>query len=305
MKIKKTSTIALNSLFIVMILMSFNLKAADYSEVVASCNSTLNKGDFKDATTISEELIRLQPESNAAYLCKGRALGAQGDYSQALIALDIATDKATDAFDKIISHTITGNLHKQFDQLTAAISSYEKSLALCKTTQNDKFARINYILIGETHTLNKDLNSALKNYLLAEKLANNDHERADGYEHIAATYSALGKHDQAIEFQLKAVQNHKKSGTLDQLAQANLQQGRIFVIAKEFANAEKTYNKLAQFSKDNGSAYFEAKALLGLALNKIEMGDASAAKPLIDKAKAIAKESKDLALEKEIDLAIK
>ena len=273
--------------------------------MVASCNSALNKGDFKEAATISEELIRLQPESNAAYLCKGRALGAQGDYSQALIALDIATDKATDAFDKIISHTVTGNLHKQFDQLTAAISSYEKSLALCKTTQNDKFARINYILIGETHTLNKDLNSALKNYLLAEKLANNDHERADGYEHIAATYSALGKHDQAIEFQLKAVQNHKKSGTLDQLAQANLQQGRIFVVAKEYANAEKTYNKLAQFSKDNGSAYFEAKALLGLALNKIEMGDASAAKPLIDKAKAIAKESKDLALEKEIDLAIK
>ena len=35
------------------------------------------------------------------------------------------------------------------------------------------------------------------------------------------------------------------------------------------------------------------------------MGDASAAKPLIDKAKAIAKESKDLALEKEIDLATK
>ena len=124
MKTKKTSTITLNSLFIVMILMSFNLKSAEYSEVVASCNSALNKGDFKEAAKISEELIRLQPESNAAYLCKGRALGAQGDYSQALIALDIATDKATDAFDKIISHTVTGNLHKQFDQLTAAISSY-------------------------------------------------------------------------------------------------------------------------------------------------------------------------------------
>ena len=305
MKTKSTLSITLNSLFIMLILISFNLKAAEYSEVVSNCNVALNKGDFKDALTISEELIKLQPENSAGFLCKGRALGMKGDYSQALLALDLVTNKATDNFDKIISHTVTGNLHKQFNDLTAAISSYEKSLAICKTTQNDKFARINYVLIGEAHTINKDLNSALNNYLLADKLANNDHERADGYEHIASTYSALAKHDQAIEFQLKAVQNHKKSGTLDQLAQANLQQGRIFTAAKEYANAEKAYSKLAQFAKDNGSAYFEAKAILGLALNKIAMDDKSAAKPLIDQAKAIAKESKDLALEKEIDLAVK
>ena len=301
----KTSYFTFKLFFILLFLNSINLIAAEDSDLKASCMAALNKGEFKQAVAISEELIKLEPENSAAYLCKGRALGAQGDYSQALSALNLATDKATDNFDKIISHTITGNLHKQFDQLPAAIASYEKSLAICKATQNDKFARINYILMGEAQTASKDLDSALKNYLQAEKLANNDHERADGYEHIASTYSAMGKHDQAIEFQLKAVQNHKKSGTLDQLALANLQQGRIFVVAKEYTNAEKTYNKLAQFAKDNGSAYFEAKAILGLALNKIAQGDAAAAKPFIDQAMAIAKASSDLELEKEISLAIK
>ena len=261
MNLKSPSYFTLINIFIAMIFMSFNLRADESLDLITNCTVALNKGDFTKAISISEALYNLEPTSSAGYLCKGRALGAQGKYDQALTALGLATKYATDSFDQMIAHTITGNLHKQFKHFATAINSYEKALAICVETQNDKFARINHVLIGETFALNKDLTAALKSFQEADKLANNDNERADGFEHLATTYSALGKHDQAIEYQLKAVQSHKKSGTLDQFAQASLQQGRLFSAAKEFANAEKAFTKLMQFAKDNGSAYFEAKAI--------------------------------------------
>ena len=133
----------------------------------------------------------------------------------------------------------------------------------------------------------------------------NDNERADSFERLASTYKALGQYDQAIEYQIKGVSMQQKAGTLDQYANANLALGTIYIAAKDYANAEKTFANLAKFSNDQGGAYFEAKADVGLAQTKRASGDATAAKVFADKAKTIAKETKDNALEQEIELSIK
>ena len=62
---------------------------------------------------------------------------------------------------------------------------------------------------------------------------------------------------------------------------------------------------MAKFSNEQGGAYFEAKADIGLAQSKTASGDAAAAKVFVEKAKAIAKDTKDISLEKEIELATK
>ena len=72
-----------------------------------------------------------------------------------------------------------------------------------------------------------------------------------------------------------------------------------------FRSAEKTFVNLAKFSNDQGGAYFEAKADVGLAKTKSASGNVTAAKVFADKAKTIAKETKDNALEQEIELSIK
>lgn len=296
--------------FITLFFISFNANAQDLSEKTAACNAALDKGNITNAIVVSDEILQLEPNNRDALLCKGRALGAQspaaqGKYEAALSALELAAKQSKSGFDEIISYLLIGNLHKANNKNVEAIASYEKSLKASEAEKNDKFRLINHHLMGEAHTQNNDLNAALASYLAGSKLTKNDNERADNFERLGASYSALGQHDKAIEYQLKGVLMQKSVGTLDEYANASLALGRIYVAAKEYANADKTYSNLAKFSNENGGAYYEAKANVGLALSKIASGDAAAAKTWIDHAKLIAKETKDQALALEIDQAIK
>ncbi len=292
-------------LFFIGLTLNQNANAFELSDEIANCTLALNKGDFAKAVKASAEILKLEPNNRDGLLCKGRALGAQGKYDEALSALELAAVNTEPGFDEIISYIFIGNLHKANHKNAEAIAAYEKSLQVCELEQNEKFKRINLNLIAEAHTQDNDLNAALASYLAGAKFANNDNERADSYERLAITYSALGQYDNAIEYQLKGVLMQQKSGTLDQYANASLSLGHIYILAKDYANAEKTYTNLAKFSKDNGGAYFEAKSDLGLAQTKLASGDAASAKTWVDQAKSIAQETKDKALAQEIEQAIK
>jgi tetratricopeptide (TPR) repeat protein len=200
---------------------------------------------------------------------------------------------------------LIGNLHLENKKYTDAIASYEKSLKICEAEKNDKFKLINHNLIGEAQAQNKDLNAALASYLAGSKLTKNDNERADSYERLGATYSALGQHDLAIEHQLKGMLMQQKSGTLDQYANASLALGKVYENAKEYPNAEKTYSKLIQFAKDNGGAYYEAKASYELAQIKALSGDTANAKVLLTDALNMAKNIGERDLASEIEVSIK
>ncbi len=299
--LQNTLTITFTSLFFI----SFNANAIELADKVAACTAALDKGDLNRAVSVSAELLKLAPNNHDGLLCKGRALGAQGKYDEALATFDLAEKNAEPGFDKMISYLLIGNLHKANNKNAEAIAAYEKSIKICEAEKNDKFKRINFNLMGEAYTQNNDLKAALSNYLAGYKLALNDNERADSDERLAATYSALGQYDSAIEYQLKGVLMQEKAGTLDQYANASLALGAIYVKAKEFANAEKTYTKLAQFSKENGGAYFETLANYGLAQSKAASGDANSAKNLMADALKMAQSIGEKDLAAEIDASLK
>lgn len=290
--------------FIPLFLIGFNLHAAEISEAHTSCTQALNQGEFNKAISIADALLKSDMHDRDGLLCKGRALGAQGKYTEALSALTLGAKYSKQAFEQAVAYMLIGNLYKENHQYTAALASYDKSLTLCLQEKNQKFSHINYNLIGQTQALNHDLMAALISFKAGEKLAMNDNERADSYESIARTYSALDQHDLAIEYQVKAIVMQKRSGTLDQIANANLEMGRIYTAAKEFSNAEKAYSKLVQFAKDNGGAYYEAKAIIGLAMTKMITGDAVSAKSLLVDAQKIAKDTHDNDLLAEVDSAL-
>ena len=291
------------NLFIVLFLFSFNLQAAEVSDKVTTCTKTLEQGDFAKAETLANEILIADAGNREGLLCKGRALGAQGHYAEALTALEQSITQAKSGFDKTISYLLIGNLHKENRQYTQAIASYEKSMQIAMSEKNDKFMRINHNLIGESQAQNNDLNAALASYLAGNQLAANDNERADSDERLANTYSALRKHDMAIEYQVKALLMQRRSGTLDQIANASLEMGRIYLAAKEYANAERTYKKLVQFSQENGGAYYEVKANIGLAQSKAASGDKAAAKNILIDAQKMAQTlgAKDLLAEIDIE----
>ena len=305
MKQEITSTNTLIKTFIALFFISFNVSAQDLSEKNSACNSALDKGSISNALSISDEILQLESNNRDGLLCKGRALGAKGNYDQALSALELAAKQSKPGFEEIISYLLIGNLHKANNKNAEALTSYEKSLKASEAEKNVKFRFINHHLIGEAHTQNKDLNAALASYLAGSKLAMNDNERADSFERLGTTYSALGQHDLAIEHQLKGMLMQQKAGSLDQYADASLGLGKVYANAKEFPQAEKTYTKLIQFAKDNGGAYYEAKASFGLAQVVAAKGDNGTAKTMMADALKIAKSIGDSGLATDIETSIK
>ena len=305
MQQKNNLQMTLITSFITLFLLSFNANADTLAEKVSACTNAMNKGDLVGAMSAAGEILKLDNKNYDGLLCKGRAQSAKGDYAEALITLELAAKQAQPGFEQIISQIFIGNLHKNNNKNAAAIAAYEASIKICETEKNDKFKRINLNLIGDTQTQNNDFKAALASYQAAAKLAMNDNERAESFEHIAAANSALGQNDAAIEYQLKASMMQGQSGTREDFANANLALARYHLQAKDYIAAQNTYAKLIKFSQDNGSAYFEAKANYGLAQTKLAAGDNLTAKSLMEDALKLAKSSGEGELANEINVSLK
>lgn len=305
MKQKNTLQITLILAFTALFLFNLNAHADAISEKMTACNVALNKADYAGASVVAEEILKLKANSYDGLLCKGRALGAQGNYNEALLNLESALKQSPPGFEQILTHIFIGNLHKKNNKISESIASYETSIKISETEKLDQFKRINLNLIGDAHTHNKDLNSALTSYTAASKLAMNDNERADDFERLAATYNALGKNNEAIEYQLKATLMHDKSGTREQFANASVALGRVYEAAKDYPAAENTFAKLLKFSKDNGSAYYETVANFGLARTKAAVGDKAGAKTMLADVSIKAKNIGEAELAAEIDASLK
>ncbi len=302
---KNNLHITLINTFILLILLSLNVKADDISDKVSACNQAIEKGDFKTSLNLANEILKLEKNNRDGLLCKGRALGAEGNYKEGLNALELAAKNSQAGLDEIIAYIFIANLHKKNQQYIEAIASYDKSLSLSRATNNDKFERINHNFIGGTQTQNNDLNAALASYLEGSKLAMNDNERAESFELIASTYSALKQHDLALEYQVKATIMQQKSGTLDDYANSSYVLGQSYQAVKDYKNAERIFEKLLKFSKDNGGAYYEAKANYGLAQVKLALNEKDQAKNILTEALKIAKSIGENSLVAEIDTSLK
>jgi tetratricopeptide (TPR) repeat protein len=287
--------------FILLIILSFSAKSEALSNKISTCNQALNQGDFAAALNVANEILKADAKNREGFLCKGRALGAEGNYSEGLSALEQSEKLSIESLDRIIAYIFIGNLHKKNLKNAEAIASYEKSLKICDDEKNTKFSRINHNFIGAVHTQNNDLNAALTSYLAGAKLAMNDNERAESYELLAATYKTLGQYDSAIEYQLKGASMERISGTPDQYASASLELARIYILAKDYKGAETTLGRLLQFAKENGGAYYEAKANLYLAQSKAASGDLTSASTLLADAQDTANKVGDKDLTAEVE----
>lgn len=269
-----------------------------------SCNQAIMEGDASKALAYAEQVFKLDKNNRDALLCEGRAYGGTGRFKEALETLQAAEKSSASPLEHIVALTLIGNVQKSAGQLPEALATYRQSLAITRAEKVQRYERINLNQIGETLAASNQLDAALESYLAGSKLSANDNERADSYARIASTYSDLGKHDQAIEYQIKAVLMEQQGGDLDHYANAGLEMGRIYTAAKEYANAEKAINKIVKLSKDQGGAYWEARSYYYLALNKVASGEPQAAKPLLTDAKQICEEIGAQSLGDEISQAL-
>ncbi len=285
---------------ILLFFISHNASSADLHLIVRQCTEAMNAGQSDKALVAAESALKHDPSHSEALLCKGRALGALGKITDAEKTLEQASKAAKTDFDAGIAALLLGNLHRENKAYSKAIADYQNGLSHFHPQNNQRYVYISHVLLGEAHTQNLDMNNALQSYQAANKIANNDNERAESYARIASTYAALTQYDQAIEHQLKSAMMQKKAGTLDQYAEASLQLGQYYHLAKDYKNAGVTFNKLRDFAKTNGGAYYEAKADLMMAKNDLAANDTNAAKTNLDEAQKVAKGLNDAELNAEI-----
>lgn len=265
-----------------------------------SCNQSLDTGDYGKAAEFAQQALSEDMSNQEAWLCKGRAHMRAGQIQQAIESIQSAEQKAQTPYEHMMALTLLGNAQKNARQYQEALHSYRQSLVFSKQEKSKRFEHINLNLIGDALLDSGDAQAALGSYQAASLKAANDNERADSFERIAAGYLALKQYDPAIEYQIKAQMMQEKSGTLDQYASASLELGRMLTEAKDYKRAESTLNKIIQFSKDNGGAYYEAKGYCYLAKVKAATGDATKARSLLTNASSIAGQINDPDLIQEV-----
>ncbi len=266
----------------------------------ADCNKAYERGDLTVATASSVKALNIDKNDRDALICKGRILSAKDDLNGALAAFKSADALSVDAFDRTVIALITSHAYKSAKQYEQAITSYQQTIQLARQAKNNGFERMSDVAIGDIYFNDKQYTLALESYLAGNKLDANDNERGESYEKIAFTYHTTGQHELALEYQLRTFLMYEKAGTLDQYAHSSIELGRYYANIKNYANAERSLNKIIKFAKDQGGAYFEAQGSYVLAQVKAATGDIPAAKALIEHAKMIAKATNDKALDEEI-----
>lgn len=272
-----------------LIILALTMQAAfAASDNVALCNQHLDQGHAEQAlkSLTTSDLKRPQ-----ALMCKGRALLTLQQAQAAKEAFSAGIALKPTGLDLLTGYILLGNAEQALNHPTEAIASYDQALLISQNEHIKRYERICYNLKGETNYQSKHIEQALLDYQAGEKLAMNDNERADSDERLAQTYQALNQLDKAIEFQLKAVMMQRKSGTLDQYAEATLTLGQLFYQQKDYAGAEKTFQRLQQFAHENGGAYYEAKSDIYLSKVKLAQGQTDEAKQLLATASQLARET--------------
>lgn len=279
-------------------------QAAPRADETALCNQAMMDGDHAQALVHAETALKQDAKDQEALLCKGRALSEAGQYEPALAAMDQALQLATAPIDRIVAQTLIGNVQRDAKRYEDALASYRKSLSLAEAQHDKRFQRINHNLIGETLILTDQLDAGLKSYLAGSELAANDSERADNFSRIAQTYSNLGQHDQAVNYQIKTMLTEERSGDFNRYANACLELGRLHMAAGNHAEAEKVLNRIIERSKAQGAQYWEARGYYYLALEKTANGRQPEAGPLLTQAQQISRQIGADELDREVSAAM-
>jgi tetratricopeptide (TPR) repeat protein len=265
-----------------------------------ACNTALNKGDTKQALIQAEALLKINDKNENALLCQGRAFYQIGQMENALRSFGAAETSATDFYEKAFASLLAGHAFKQMKQPEKAIASYEKSLAYSMKTPTQGLKFSNHMNIGDVQLIEKHYSQAISEFQQANTLAANDNERGESLEQLATSYFLSKDYPHALETEIKAQIMMEKVGTLDQYAAASINLGRYYYANQQYAQAERTLNKIIEFARKQGGLYYEAKGSYCLAQVKAAQNETEKAKSLVAHAMKIAVDANDAALEAEI-----
>src|SRR3546814_6493487 len=72
------------------------------------CNQAVEEGDSAKAIAAAEDVLKQDAHNREALLCKARALGAAGQYQQAMEAMQAGEQRSVTPIDHMVALTLTG-----------------------------------------------------------------------------------------------------------------------------------------------------------------------------------------------------
>lgn len=202
------------------------------------------KGKFKEAIRIYNQMIQIKPDYFNAHYNLGFALQGLRKFNNAVNSYNRAIQLNPDYVD---AHGNLGNVLKELGRLDEAINSYNKVIQL-----KPDYAEAYNNLGNALRDLGR-LDEAINNYNKAIQL-NPDY--ADAYNNMGTVLQDRGQLDEALRSCNKAIQ------LKPDYAEAYSNLGSVQKVLGQFEEATKNYNKAIQLKPSYAGAHFNLGLLL-------------------------------------------
>jgi len=220
-------------------------------KLLEEANDYFHKNQFKETIKICKEILRLNPNSEDAYLLWGISLSNQGKYEEAIGKSQEAIKIAPKSY---LLYRVMGNCYRDLGQYNEAEEQYKKAIEI-----NNKYEYA-YISWGILLEKQKLYDEAIEKY---KKIIEINHESEGSYWHWGSCLRAQKHFEDAIEKFQEAIKIDPKSypsyGAM----------GDCYRELGQYDEAEMQYKKAIELN----DKYEDAYRAWGVLLEKQELYD--------------------------------
>ena len=281
--------------FIIILLFTSNIYAYNSDN---KCEKLIKDGKSLEAI---EAANKLKNDYDKAF-CMGKAYYRENNFTQALQSFKNSEKHADLPADQMFSILYGGIVERNLGKISTSTKTLTRGLETAKLG-NSKYLEMEHrflFQLGESTFAEKKYEDSVDYFSKSIVTSFNDGDRADGYKGLSRAYYAKKKLDKSIEYALKASNMFLKTGALNEYADLRVKLSTYHLEDGFPDKSLRILKNLEKFAVNNGSKYFEAKALLVQSLVFKSKGDSSKSSEVFKKGMAIANSigAKDLLSDK-------
>ena len=279
--------------FIIILLFTNNIYAYNSDNL---CEKLINNGENLAAIKAANKITN-QYDKN---FCLGKAYFSENMHQQSIKAFQESEKHADLPADQMFSILYKGTVERDSGQISTSSKTFTRGLETAKLG-NSKFIEMEHrflFQLGKSMLAEEKYDDSVDYFSKSIVTSFNDDDRADGYKGLSRAYYGKKKLDKTIEYALKASNMYLKTGALNKYADLQVILSSYHLEDGSPDRALKNLIKLEKFAVDNGSQYYEAKALLEQSLVSKTVGDSFKSNETFKKGNSIANAigAKDLLL---------
>lgn len=227
---------------------------------IDACYNLIKAGDYPRAIESGKKAIQTAPRLADSYYCLGDAYRRSGEIKLALHEMQKAEQLTSDKASLMYIYNQLGIILSKTGDQEQALQQYNRYLSLARELgrKDDEASAMSNIALIYKARGQYDL--ALQNHEDSLKLRSDENENATTYNNIAMLYSDKGDYDKAIDYLMKSVAIHEKTGDYHSLAMTTLNLGDTYRLIKSYDKAgDSLFDGLAKIRKVK-DAYWEGVA---------------------------------------------